>query len=148
MTRPTRFELLSKFFPELRDYSASKGDKQASMTYSLLACEVILADQLKYFDRGYESFGPGVLCVRLHQQAEHCEYLPLADLVLDHDTAIRANDESTKDFLSDLINTVKETNFDKCGLVLLCDNSSAQAFPIDREFPAKSIQAMLEEFTA
>lgn len=148
MTRPTRFELLSKFFPELRDFTATKGDKQASMTYSLLACEVILADQLKYFDRGYESFGPGVLCVRLHQKAEQCEYLALADLAIDHDSAIRANDESTKDFLSNLINTVKQTNFEKCGLILLCDNSSAQAFQIDREFPAKSIQAMLEEFSA
>lgn len=148
MTRPTRFELLAKFFPELRDVTSTTGEKQASLTYSLLACEVILADQLKYFDRGYEAFGPGVLCVRLHQKAEQCEYLSLADLVHDHDTAIRANDESTKDFLSDLINTIKETNYEKCGLVLLCDNSSAQAFPIDREFPAKSIQAMLEEFTA
>jgi len=113
-----------------------------------LACEVIVADQLKYFDQGFEAAGAGVLCVRLHNKAERCEYLPLSELVADHDLAIRSNDQSTKDFLSDLINQIKNTNFDKCGLVLLCDNSSAQAFPIDREFPAKSIQAMLEEFTS
>ena len=148
MTRPSRLELLAKFFPELKDNLSTKGEKEASMAYSLLACEVILADQLKYFDQGFESAGAGVLCVRLHNKAERCEYLPLSELVADHDLAIRSNDQSTKDFLSDLINQIKNTNFDKCGLVLLCDNSSAQAFPIDREFPAKSIQAMLEEFTS
>lgn len=146
MKKPTRFELVTKFFPELGEPGA-KADKEASIAYSALACEVLLADQLKYFDRGFQTFGPGVLCVRLHSSAQDCEYLPLADLVSDHAMATRCNDESLIDALAGVIQKVESANFEKCGLILLIDNSTMQLCPLDREFPARSIQAMLEEFS-
>lgn len=147
MTRPSRLELLSKFFPELRQ-PGSKGDKEASLRYNTLACEAVLADQLHLFDNGFAIHGPGVLCSRLREQAPGSGYLSLADLQADHTEAVRANDISVATFLADVISQVESTNFDRCGLILLIDNSSMRVLPIDRDHPASTIQAMLEEFVA
>ena len=147
MTRPSRFELLSKFFPELKK-PGSQGDKEASLRFNTLTCEAILADQLRFFDLGYNANGPGILCVRLRDGAQCSEYLPIEDLRTDHGEARRAGHAAVEQFLADAISQVGSTDFDKCGLVLLIDNSSMQIFPIDREYPARSIQAMLEEFAA
>jgi hypothetical protein len=145
MTRPSRLELLGKFFPELKQPS-SLADKEASLRFNTLACEAVLADQLHLFDNGFALYGPGVLCSRLRDGASGSEYLPLADLQSDYDQAKRANHGDVESFLADLIKQVESTNFERCGLIMLIDNSSMQVFPIDREYPARTIQAMLEEF--
>jgi hypothetical protein len=51
-------------------------------------------------------------------------------------------------FFKDLVAEIDRINPEKAGLVLLVDKSSAQLFPIDREYPARSIEALLEEFSA
>jgi hypothetical protein len=147
MTRPSRFELLSKFFPELKQ-PGTQGDKEASLRFNTLACEAILADQLHLFDIGFRHNGPGLLCVRLRGGAQCSEYLPVDDLRVDQAEAKRAGDSDVERFLADAISQIGSTNFEKCGLVLLIDNSSMQVFPIDRDYPARAIQAMLEEFAA
>ena len=66
--------MVNKFFPELKEGS-TKSDREAAIQYNLLACEVVLADLLQKFDREYEKYGPGVLCMRLHKGARKSEYL-------------------------------------------------------------------------
>lgn len=147
MSRPSRIELLAKFFPELKQ-PGTNADKEASLRYNTLACEAVLADQLHLFDNGFAMYGPGVLCARLRKDANESGYLSLADLQADHAEAVRANDLSIASFLADVISQIESTNFDRCGLILLIDNSSMRVLPIDRDHPAATIQAMLEEFAA
>lgn len=147
MPRPTKIELLSRFFPEIRTKS-SKADKQAAIAYNTLAAEVILADQLRLFDNGRAKYGPGVLCVRLHDEASESAYLPLRDIQCDLDMARSNGHTAMETFFKDLVAEINRINPEKAGLVLLVDKSSAQLFPIDREYPARSIEALLEEFSA
>ena len=65
--RPSRFELVSKFFPELKE--AIGTDRDSLKKYSTLSCEVVLADQINEFDKGFLKYGPGVLAVRIHDGA-------------------------------------------------------------------------------
>jgi hypothetical protein len=144
--RPTRIELLGKFFPELTE-NVSKGDKEAAIQLNARACEAILADQTYIFDKGFERLGPGVLCVRIHKGSKDSEYLPLTDLTYDRDNAEKNGDTDISDSLNKVIEKVEGFNFQKGVLIMLVDNSTLQVFPLDREYPAQSIQAMLEEFS-
>jgi len=149
MTRPSRLELLSRFFPELgKPTLGSNGDREASIRYNTLACEAVLADQLHLFDIGFQEHGPGVLCLRLRRDAKTSGFVSLDELQADHADAVRANDTEIASFLADLISQIESTNFERCGLILLVDNSSMRVLPIDRDYPASAIQAMLEEFAA
>lgn len=147
MPRPTKIELLSRFFPEIRNKS-TKADKEAAIAYNTLAAEVILADQLRLYDNGRAKHGPGVLCVRLHNEAAESAYLPLRDIQIDLDTAKSQGHTAMETFFKDLVAEIARINPDKAGLVLLVDKSSAQLFPIDREYPARTIEALLQEFSA
>jgi hypothetical protein len=147
MSRPGKLELLSRFFPEIRQ-KVSKSDKEQSIAYNTLACEVVLADLLRLFDRGLSKYGPGVLCVRLHKGAGESSFLALSDLKEDQQ---RAKDDGASDlesFFSGVITKISDIDPTKAGLVMLVDNSSVQLFPIDRDYPARSVQALLEEFAA
>jgi hypothetical protein len=146
MARPSKLELLSKFFPEIKQKS-SKADKEAAVAYNTLACEVVLADQLRLFDQGYSRLGPGVLCVRLRDGADASSYLTVEDLQVDRAMAVACADAETETFLADVLRQIGSMDFEKAGLIMLVDNSSIQLFPIDREFPARSVQALLEEFS-
>lgn len=143
MNRPSRPELLLKFFPEMGS-RGSAGDREAAVRYNALACEAILADQLMLYDHGYERYGPGVLCVRLHQGASESCYLPVLDLSADMELARKHGDDSLHEFLSDAIDQIETCRASKAGLVMLVDNSTAQIFRLDRDQPAKEIKAMLE----
>lgn len=147
MARPTKAELLSRFFPEIQEKS-SKGDKQAAIAYNTLACEVVLADQLRLFDAGLAKHGPGVLCVRLQRGDRESSYLPVADIQMDRDLAAGQGHTALETFLSDVLSQLGSIDPETAGLVLLLDNSSAQLFPIPRDYPARGIQALLEEFAA
>lgn len=147
MSRPSKIELLSRFFPEIREKS-SKADKEQSIAYNTLACEVVLADLLRLYDKGLAKYGPGALCVRLHQGGGESSYLCSADLTADRQ---RARDDGAADlesFFSGVLAQIESVNPEKAGMIMLVDNSSVQLFPIDREFPAQSVQALLEEFAA
>lgn len=145
MARPTKLELLRRFFPEVIDSVGTKGDKEASLRINTAACEAILADLITLYDKGLADRGPGALCVRLHQQAQESSYIALGDFKADLDMASRNQSTDLEGFLSDVIEQIENTNPDKAALVLLLDNSSAQLFPVGREFPARSIQALMEE---
>jgi hypothetical protein len=143
MSKPSRAELLLKFFPEMKT-TIGKGDREAAVKYNTLACEAILADQLMLFDHGYERDGLGILCLRLHKDATESSYLTLRDLEEDHDRARADHQSDLESFLADVIDQVSNTSVVRAGLVMLIDNSTAQVFQLDREYPAKHIKAMLE----
>lgn len=147
MSRPGKLELLSRFFPEIKQ-KVSKSDKEQSIAYNTLACEVVLADLLRLYDNGLAKHGPGALCVRLHQGAGESSYLATADLKADQQRAKTDGASDLESFFSGVISNIDSINPKKAGLVMLVDNSSVQLFPIDREYPARSVQALLEEFAA
>jgi|TARA_Y100000289_G_scaffold12287_1_gene11413 hypothetical protein len=144
--RPSRFELVSKFFPELKEAIGS--DRESLKKYSTLSCEVILADQIGEFDKGFLKHGPGVLAVRIHDGAKSCNFMPLQALEEDRVEAEKAGDIGIARFMTDIISKLYHFNFEQNVLLMLVDNSSARLFPIDREYPAKTIQALIEEFAA
>jgi hypothetical protein len=137
MPRPSKIELLSRFFPEIKE-KTSKADKEQAIAYNTLACEVVLADLLRLYDKGLVTHGPGALCVRLHQGAGESAYLSVADL----------RDSGIEESMRTMIEEIQRINPEKAGLVLMVDNSSIQLFPIDRDYPARSVEALLEEFAA
>ena len=141
--RPSRFELVSKFFPELKDAIGS--DRDAFKKISTLSCEAILADQISEFDKGFLKNGPGVLAVRIHDGAKKCNFMPLEDLEHDRAEAERAGDVGIARFMTDILSKLYHFNFEQSVLLMLVDNSSARLFPVDREYPAKTIQALIEE---
>lgn len=147
MPRPSKIELLSRFFPEIKEKS-SKADKQQSIAYNTLACEVVLADLLRLYDKGLAAQGPGALCVRLHKGAGESSYLAVADLRADQEQARLAGDAGIESSMKSMVDEIERINPEKAGLVLMVDNSSIQLFPIDREYPARSVEALLEEFAA
>ena len=57
MSRPSRIELVAKFFPELMEGKSTGGDREAAIQYSLLACEVVMSDLLQKFDREHDKYG-------------------------------------------------------------------------------------------
>lgn len=147
MPRPSKLELLSRFFPDIQGAS-SRAEKEQSIAYNTLACEVVLVDLLRMYDNGYAIHGPGVLTVRLQEDAADSNYVPVFDLQSDREAALSNGDSSTESFLAGVLEKLAIISPDKAGLILLIDNSSAQLFPIERELPARSVKGLLEEFAA
>lgn len=145
MSRPTRSELLLKFFPEIAAKGGTIGDKSAAIRVNTLAAEAILADQIRLFDLGYERLGPGALVNRIYSGSNESAFVALEDFGADHAMAERSGDEATAEFLADVIDQIEEFNFEKGVLLMLLDNSSCQLFAIDRTYPARSIEAMLKD---
>lgn len=148
MARPTKLELLQRFFPEVMDKTGSKGDKEAAMRVNTLACEAVLADLLNLYDKGLKHRGLGVLCLRLHKEAQESSYISLGDFRADRDMAAKSGSTDLESFLADVIDEIERTNPEKAALIMLLDNSSVQLFPLSREYPARSIQALMEEYVA
>ena len=146
MARPSRVELMRRFFPELGD-TGSAGDTQAAIGLNTRACEAILADQIRLFDQMRERFGDGALCLKLAGGDRESFYTPLEAFCEDLLTAEGAGDFGMSAMLADIVRVIKTTNFEQQVLVLLIDNSRATLLPLGREYPARSIQAMQEEFT-
>lgn len=147
MARPSKFELVTKFFPDLAK-GGTKADRDQSIAYNTLACEVVLADQIRLYDKGLHRYGPGVLTVRLQDGAQESSYLPLEDLQHDRDLAAQHGHDDIGKLLCDVISQVETINPERFALLLLIDNTSAQLFPIEREHPARSVQVLLEEMAA
>jgi len=103
---------------------------------------------LRLFDNGFRKYGNGALCVRLHKGASESSYLALSDLKEDQQRAQDDGDTGLESFFTSVIEQIDRINPEKAGLVMLVDNSSVQLFPIDREYPARSVQALLEEYAA
>ena len=147
MNRPSRYELLTKMFPELRTTEGSKGDKEAAIGINTRACEAILGDMIGNYDKGFAAFGPGVLNVRLSKDtSKTSEYITLSEIIADADLATQHGDTDIASAMTDVAKTVESFNPNKAGLVLLVDNSGFRLLPVDRDNPASTLVSMMEEF--
>ena len=146
MKRPSRPELVAKFFPELKqNLGATTGDKEATIGINTRATEAILGDFIGLFDAAFAQRGPGVLAVRLSKDnSKTSDYLDLDDLQADADMAHRSGDLSLATALSDIAMVANGHNYEK-GVLLMLVDSGFRLFVLDRDDPAKSITAMMEE---
>ena len=144
--RPTRDQLVAKFFPELKKSSGTIGDKEAAIGINTRATEAILQDFIGNFDKGYSQFGPGVLAIRLAKDAasNNAEYLALYDLEEDARTAAKHGDIEIQQALESAVSYVINFNPNKAALLMLVD-SGLRLFPVDRDSPASSITALMED---
>ena len=147
MSRPSRIELVAKFFPELMEGKSTGGDRETAIQYSLLACEVVMSDLLQKFDREHDKYGPGVLCMRLNKGARKSEYLTLKDLQDDYDMAESDGLTELSKQLKGAVDVIKESNINQCGLLMRVDNSGIGIMRIPRENPASAVKAMMEEIS-
>lgn len=147
MSRPSRIELVAKFFPELMEGKSTGGDREAAIQYSLLACEVVISDLLQKFDREHDKYGPGVLCMRLNKGARKSEYLTLKDLQDDYDMAESDGLTELSKQLKGAVDVIKESNINQCGLLMRVDNSGIGIMRIPRDNPASAVKAMMEEIS-
>lgn len=145
MPKPTRIELLKKFFPNLGDADPG-AETEESVALNTRSAEAILADLINVFDCLREQKGDGVLGLRLIEPGDGF-YLTVDDLCSDLLSAEAAGDRGSVNFLKDAIRVAKSNNFDEFALLLLVDNSGARLSPIPRDYPAKGVQILQEEAT-
>jgi len=147
MTRPAPIEMLASLFPELKK-STSKGEREASVKYSLLATEVVCLDLIRLYDKGMDTYGRGILVMRMHKGSRHSTYLSEQDITMDYDIAKKAGDTSMASSLKEIATLIKESNPDKCALLMRVDNSGFASMRIDREHPTGCIEEMMEEIAS
>lgn len=147
MARPSRYELLRNFFPELGE-TGTGGETEAAIAINTRACEVILADLIKQFDESHAVQGPGVLTLNLTMpRGQGAAFVTLDDLCADLLVAEAVSDVATSSMLRDAISTVRLNNYEERVLVLLIDRSKATLMPIPRIEPARGIQQAQEAAT-
>lgn len=144
-TRPTREELAAKFFGDMAN--AIGADKEQSMAYNLIVQELIIRDLLGKFDDGWESYGPGILCLDLRDNKQS-EYKTL-EVVMDvADEAKAAGDTDTQGLMDKMANAIKNLNYDKYGLVMRLDYGNCVVTHIDRDDPVKEVKEMIEQISS
>jgi hypothetical protein len=143
MARPSRVEMMRRFFHELGQI-APGGETEAAVQINTRACEAILADQIQLFDKFHADQGDGVLVIRLAGGERTAYYVPLEGFCEDLLVAEQSQDFRGSSFLKDVIRTIKTTNTTQSALVLLIDNSQASLLPIPRDYPARAIQELQE----
>jgi len=147
MPRPSRYELLQKMFPELRTSSGTTGDKEAAIGLNTRAAEAILGDQIGLYDTGFTALGPGVLNLRLSKDnTKTSEYITHQEITADAELARKLGDTQLAADMGDVANFVDGFNPSKAALILLVDNSGFRLLPIDRDNPASTLVALMEEF--
>jgi hypothetical protein len=146
MSRPSRLELLRKFFPELGD-TGTGGETEAAIAINTRACEAVLADMIGLFDKSFKEKGAGILSLNLALQDRGGCYVTLDELCEDllAADAMGQNDVST--MLKDTISVVRLNNYEERVLLMLIDRSRASLLPIPRDRPARSIQKAQEAAT-
>jgi len=145
MARPSRPELIRKFFPGLGD-TGSGGETEAAIEINTRAAEAVLADLIQLFDEGLQDYGPGVLCLNLaNPKASH--YTALSTFCEDLLDAERYADYETAGFLKDVITQVRLADFQTHVLMLLADRSCQSLLPVPRSFPAEQIRRLQQEAT-
>lgn len=150
MARPKPTELLVKFFPELIDKSVSSSNKEASKELNVRICEAIISDLIGKFDSLMSYMGEGALIVKLASKhgkpnVEKQNYINKFSLEQDLKEAQKEGDTTVIEFLKDVLAKVNKCQFDEEICILLLDNSGGSAAIIPREYPAKRIQAMMDE---
>ena len=146
MARPSRIELMHRFFPELGQ-AGSKGETSAAIELNTRACEAILADQIGIFDEFHREQGPGALCLKLADGAKHAHYVTISDFSTDLMHAEGQGDTAMASALREVVNVIRDCDFSQRVLILLIDNSCFSLLPVPREYPASAIKALQEEFT-
>ena len=146
--RPSRLELLANFFPELKEQK-SRGEREQIVKFNTVAVGLILGDQINQFDRGYKQLGPGVLVLRIKDDAKSADYLTLAELKGDEELVRKDGHVAMADNLLQIIEKIDggNFNFEKAAAVMLVDSKRFELLILDREDPAASVKAMFEEFT-
>ena len=145
MKKPqSRIELLTSFFPELQKFT-DRDDREKVVKLSTATVSAILADHIYQFDKGFQKYGKGVLLLQLHNK--RADYLPVQLLEEDlEDAQIMGHTEVGKMY-QEVIDKVDSFNFNNGILIVITDDASMELFILDRENPAASVQAMLEEFS-
>lgn len=146
MARPSRIELMHRFFPELGQ-TGSKGDTSAAIEINTRACEAILADQIRIFDEFYREQGPGALCLKLADGDKRSHYATTGDFSADLMHAEGQGDTAMASALREVVKTIRGCDFSERILVLLSDNSCFSLLPVPREYPASAIKTLQEEST-
>ena len=142
--KQSRIELLTSFFPELQKFT-DRGDREKVVKLSAATVGAILADHIFQFDKGFKQYGKGVLLLQLHNK--RADYLPIQLLEEDlEDSRIMGHTE-VGDMYQKVVDKVESFNFNNGVLIVITDDTSMELFVLDRENPAASVQAMLEEFS-
>lgn len=145
MPKPTRIELIKKFFPNLGDATPG-AETEESVALNTRTAEAILADLINVCDCLREQKGDGMLGLRLVEPGDGF-YLTVDDLCSDLLAAEAAGDRGSVSFLKEAIRVAKANNFNEAVLLLLVDNSGARLSAVPREYPAKGVQLLQEEAT-
>lgn len=146
MARPSRDELVKRFFPELGS-TGTGGETEAAIEINTRACEAVLADMIKLCDEFREERGDGVLVLKLADGDRQSHYVTLADFCEDLTLAERAGDARSSALLRDTIRSIKTNDYSARVLIALVDKSRISVLPIPREYPAKHIQELQEQLT-
>jgi hypothetical protein len=143
MTRPSRVELMRRFFHELGQ-TGTGGETEAAIEINTRACEAILADQIQLFDKFHAQQGDGALVIRLAGDERTAYYVPLEGFCEDLLAAEQSQDFKGSGFLREVIRAIKTTNTQDSALILLIDKSQASLLPVPRVYPARAIQELQE----
>ena len=146
MYRPSRPELVAKFFPELlQNLGASDGDKEAIVGINTRATEAVLQDFIGLYDTAAAVLGEGVLAVRLSKDnKKESNFVTLEELQLDADDAVKVGDDHIASSLGDIISIVSGMNTEQAVPLLLIDSRLTLCL-LKRDNPAAAITAMMEE---
>jgi len=145
MARPSRSELLRKFFPELGE-TGTGGETEAAIAINTRACEAVLADMIGLFDKSFQEKGAGVLSLNLVLQDRGGSYVTLDELCGDLLAAESMGQSGVSTMLKDVIAQVRLNNYEE-RVLLLIDRSKASLLPVPRDHPARSIQEAQEAAT-
>lgn len=151
-SRPRRHELISKFFPEIRQQILAP-EREATVRLSLLASEAILKDFIDQYDKWRRDLDdePGVLVVHLAGTVtpDQCAiYYGKSHIEADIWEARKRGDQSFSDFLRGLEQAMDRYDSGDYALVAITDFSTAQLFPIRRDHPAKALADALNAHAA
>lgn len=145
--RPRRAELISRFFPEIRQ-QLLPSEREAIAQLSLRSSEAILADFISQYDRyrAWADHEPGILHVSLDGPEHTAFWMSIEDIHGDiRQTHVPPGDDRTREFLVQVLDAIKRYDSADYALIVLTDYSTTQLFPIRRDNPAKSLEAMFEE---
>lgn len=144
--RPRRADLISRFFPEIRQ-QLLPADRDAVSQLSLRASEAILADFIDQHDKLRKRHGnqPGLLQIMLAgHDDQQAFYYNEQDLEQDQGEAYCRRDVVMIDYFGQLLKAIHHYDNADYALVNLTDHTTSQLFPIRRENPAAALEELLD----
>ncbi len=85
--------------------------------------------------------------MRLNKGARKSEYLTEQEVQTDYDLAVSDGHKELQTQLKGVLDAIKNSNINQCGLIMRVDNSGLGVMRIPRENPASALKAMMEEIT-